>query len=93
MYSERMQILVSPDQRRMLEEEARRTGSSVASLVREAVDARFRQPTREQRMGAAARMAARSAEYVPPDELKGLIDDRFDREYPLLGREQSRSSS
>jgi hypothetical protein len=41
MYSERLQILVTTEQRRTLESEARRRGASVGALVREAIDARF----------------------------------------------------
>src|ERR1700736_293743 len=41
MLNERLQILIRPDQRRRLEAEARRRGTSVAALVREAVDSRF----------------------------------------------------
>lgn len=78
MYSERMQILLSPDQRRRLEDEARLRGSSVASLVREALDARFGGVTRDERIEAARRMTLREAEYLPPEELERLIDSRFD---------------
>lgn len=80
MYSERMQILISPDQRRRLESEAQRTGASMASLVRDAVDARFDSPTREERIEAARRTASRSAELPSPEELKELIASRFDDE-------------
>lgn len=78
MYTERMQILLSPEQRRKLESEARARGASVAALVREAIDARFSAVTSEERRRALERMRARNAEYVPPDELESLIDSRFD---------------
>ncbi len=81
MYSERVQILISPEQRRRLEEEARARGASVASLVREAIDDRFGGVTSEERRQALERMRQRSAEYIPPDELKELIDGRLDDEY------------
>lgn len=41
MFSERLQILLSREQRRRLEAEAKRRRASVGSLVREAIDARF----------------------------------------------------
>ena len=39
--SHRTQVLLDDARHRRLEEEARRTGRSVASLVREAIDARY----------------------------------------------------
>src|SRR4029453_6940003 len=38
MYNERLQILVTPEQRKRWELEARRRGTSVAGLIRDAVD-------------------------------------------------------
>ena len=38
MYSKRLQILVTPEQRRRWELEARRRGTSVAGLIRDSVD-------------------------------------------------------
>jgi predicted DNA-binding protein len=81
MYSERVQILLSPEQRRRLEAEARARGSSVASLVREAIDERFGGVSDEDRRAALERIRARQADFVPPDALKELIDARFDDEY------------
>ena len=90
MYSERFQILLSPEQRKRLEDEARRTGSSISALVREAVDARFGGVTREQRKAAAERIASGTAEFIPPDELEELLDSRYDEEYADLIEKQSR---
>lgn len=39
--SHRTQLLLDDERHRRLEEEARRTGRSIASLVREAIDARY----------------------------------------------------
>ncbi len=78
MYTSRMQILLSPAQRRLLEEEARASGASVASLVREAIDARFARPSAAARLEAAERLVAHEAELVEVDELRELIDARFD---------------
>ena len=41
MLNERLQILVSTEQRRRLEAESKRTQASVASLIRQAIDAQF----------------------------------------------------
>jgi hypothetical protein len=75
MLDERMQILVSPEQRRRLEVEARRRGTSVASLVREAIDARFGSTSPEERVQAVAEIAAMNGTFLEPAELNRLIDD------------------
>jgi predicted LPLAT superfamily acyltransferase len=51
--SHRTQLLLDDERHRRLEEEARRTGRSVASLLREAIDARY-----ELAQQSAARHAA-----------------------------------
>jgi hypothetical protein len=81
MYSERMQIFLSRDQRRRLQAEAHARGTSVGSLVREAIDARFGGVSADDRRAALERMRRRSAEELPPDQLKELIDGRFGEEY------------
>lgn len=76
MYSERLQILISKEQRLRLEAEAQRRQASVASVIRDAVDAELGAVGREQRLealDAIARMKAGPA--MEPDELRRLIDD------------------
>lgn len=81
MYSERMQILISPEQRQRLEVEAADRGISVAAAVRQAIDAQYGVgPTRQERIAAAARICSGRAESIPIDELEELIDSRFDDE-------------
>ena len=88
MLSERLQILVTPEQRRRLEAEARRRGASVGALVREAIDDRYRGPTREERMQAAAEIRAMTAGPAPsPEELRRLIDSQFDDD--VVGRRRA----
>lgn len=87
MYNERLQILISKEQRRLLEREAKRRGASVASVIREAVDERLGGITREDRIGAVERIAAMEPlPFVAPDELNRLIDDahaaEIDRGFP-----------
>jgi hypothetical protein len=87
MYNERLQILISKEQRRLLEREAKRRGASVASVIREAVDDRLGGVTREDRIGAVERIAAMEAlPFMAPDELNRLIDDahaaEIDRGFP-----------
>lgn len=78
MLTERLQILVSPEQRRRLEDEAERRGTSVAGVVREAVDAQLDTVSREDRITAVEEIAAMRAEYLPPDELNRMIEEQYD---------------
>jgi hypothetical protein len=80
MLNERLQILIRPDQRRRLEAEARRRGTSVAALVREAVDSRFGPVTRADRIYALEGIAALKGEFLPPDELNRLSERERDEE-------------
>ncbi|MFV2064649.1 MAG: hypothetical protein ACC726_14235 [Chloroflexota bacterium] len=52
MLNERLQAMVSEDQRHRLEGEARRRGTSVATVVREAIDEHFGVPTQDDRRRA-----------------------------------------
>jgi hypothetical protein len=81
MYTQRLQILVSKEQRRRLEREAKRRGASVASVIREAVDERLGGIAREDRIAAADWIAAIEPQpYVAPDDLKRLIAEAHDAE-------------
>ncbi|HEY6749376.1 MAG TPA: hypothetical protein VI357_27130 [Mycobacteriales bacterium] len=77
---ERLQILVTPEQRRRLTVIAGQRGEAVTSLIREAIDSAF-----PPKVDAAARQAAArrlldrpKVPYLPPEELNALLDDRFD---------------
>ncbi|MBK5220401.1 MAG: hypothetical protein JJE35_11545 [Thermoleophilia bacterium] len=75
MYSERLQILVSKEQRRRLEREAKRRGSSVASVIRDAVEVELGGISRERRLGAVAAISRlHGAPHLPPEELAAEID-------------------
>lgn len=82
MLKERLQILLSSEQRRRLEDEAARRGESVAALIREAVDAHFPAPTREDRLAALARIRAMRGRFVPPDELDALAEEEAAETFP-----------
>ncbi len=73
-------MLVRPDQRRRLEEVAKLTHTSVAGIVREAIDEHVGwKRTREKSLGALERLEALPPiEHLAPDELRGPIDSRFD---------------
>jgi hypothetical protein len=81
MYSERLQILVSKEQRRRLEEAARMRKASVASVIRDAVDAELGRGSRQDRLGAVAAIAAmRGVPDIAPEELGLAIAESHDEE-------------
>lgn len=69
MFSERLQVLIDPEQRRRLEIEAAARGSSVAALIREAIDATFPSTSGERR---AAGQRFLAAEPMPVPEVADL---------------------
>ena len=87
MLRERLQILVSTEQRRRLETEAKRRGTSVASLIREAVDAQFGAVTPADRLQALHAIEEMRGRFLPPDELDRLAEgERDEQAEKLLGR-------
>jgi ribosome maturation protein Sdo1 len=78
---ERLQILVTEEQRRWLEAESKRRGEAVTALVREAIEtARTRRSPRQrlEALNAMQPVWAASGQLVatlPIDELNRLIDD------------------
>jgi len=79
MFSERLQILVTADQRRRLEAEARRRRISIGSLIRDAIDAQVGVATRQRRMRAVAAIRdARSGRYLSPAELDRLAESEHE---------------
>lgn len=73
MLNERLQILVTRDQRRRLEGESRRTGESVGALVRQAIDAQLGVAATEERRRAVAAIGALEGVYLPLEELDALL--------------------
>ena len=85
MLTERLQILVTPEQRRRLQSEARERGASVGGLVREAIDARFGAFSRQARVEAVEEIAAmEGGRSIPPDELNRLFEGGRDEEFERL---------
>lgn len=82
MYTERMQILLTKAQRRALEIEAKTRGVSVASVVREAIEARGAGVPADRRRAALERLMSYRIPYVPIDELNAMIDERYDDVLP-----------
>jgi hypothetical protein len=84
MLSERLQILVSPEQRRRLEEEARAAQTSVARLIRDAIDARYSAPDRGSRLNAVAAIRQMAAPFVPAAELDRLAESERDHDEDVM---------
>jgi hypothetical protein len=83
MLTQRLQILVTPRQKRCLEAEAKTRGESVGELVREAIDARYGETTREERMAAVERMrAGPKIPYISPEEINRAHEEEIEEEYP-----------
>ena len=78
MFSERLQILLTPDQRRRLQQEAKRRNTSITALVREAVDEHFGGVSEEGREQAYLSIVGRRARFVAPDGLDELVEGRFE---------------
>lgn len=77
MYSERLQVLIDKQQRRRLEQAAAERGSSVAVLVREAIDRMYPADAGSKRAAADLLLGA-APMAVPADvrELRRELDDR-----------------
>jgi hypothetical protein len=87
MLSERLQILLSPQQKRRLEMEAEKRGESVGGLVRAAIDASYgTDTTREERLAAVERMREGpvAARFFTPEELTRVHDEESERGYPEI---------
>lgn len=75
MFGERVQILISRDQRRRLKAEAKRRHTSVGAVIREAIDGRVGGAPSEARSRAVAEIRAMSGgRFVPPGELERIVD-------------------
>ena len=75
MYSERLQVLIETEQRLRLEREAAARGTSVATLVREAIDLRFPPTLPRRRDAADAILEAEPMEVPDVEDLRRELDD------------------
>lgn len=82
MLSERLQILVSKDQRRRLELEAQRRGASVGQLVREAVDAHLGSISKPERLEALEGIRAIHGKFLSPRELNRIVEEERESVLP-----------
>ena len=78
MYTERLQILLTKDQRARLEAEARSRRSSVAGVVREAVEAHLGGPSRDARVAAAERIGLMKGRRVSVADMHDLVSQERD---------------
>jgi hypothetical protein len=78
MYSERLQILLTSDQRRRLQQESKRRKTSVTALIREAVDEHFGAEPEGSKEQAYRSIVARRSRFVAPDKLDELMEGRFE---------------
>lgn len=80
MLKQRLQLLVTREQRRRLEAEARRRRTSVGAVIREAIDERLGGAAPEQRVRAVAEIRAMTGgRYLPPEALDRVVDDERER--------------
>jgi hypothetical protein len=82
MYSERLQILVTPEQRKRWDLEARRRGTSVAGLIRDSVDRDLGSPDGADRVSALDAIRAMRGRFLSPDELERLVEEERARARP-----------
>jgi hypothetical protein len=75
MLSERLQIVLSPDQWRRWEAEARRRGISVASLIRDAVDRDLRSVDRPARIEAVGAIGEMRGRFLTIHELDRVVEE------------------
>lgn len=90
MLRERLQILVSTEQRRRLEAEAKRRGTSVASLIREAVDIQFGAVTSADRLQALREIGEMRGRFLSPGELDQLAEAERDQQLDEILGSQAR---
>lgn len=77
MLKERLQILITRDQRRKLEAEASRRRVSVAHLIREAIDLRFNSTTAEEREEALRAIIALNGAMLSAEELNQIVEQAY----------------
>lgn len=79
MLSERLQILLEPAQRALLDRESKRSGRPIGELVREAVEARYGGAPKRRRAAVRAMRAVEPAgPELEPDEIEQLIRAEHD---------------
>jgi hypothetical protein len=75
MFGERLQILVSKEQRKRWEAEAKRRDTSVSGLIREAVDKHLGSADRSDRAEAIAGIRSMRGRFLSPSGLDRLVEE------------------
>jgi hypothetical protein len=75
MFKERLQVLIGVEQRQRLEQEAAVRGTSVATLVREAIDLTFPPAHRRRRDAAESILDAPPMDVPDVVDLRGELDE------------------
>jgi hypothetical protein len=84
MFNERLQLLISPEQRRRLEAEARRRDASIASVIREAIDLHLGTVDRSARLRALEELRAmRGGPFLSPEELNREVAAEREQQFDL----------
>lgn len=87
MLKERLQIMIDAEQRSRLNAEAKRLGTSVGSVVRDAIDDRLGRGGRGERVAAVQAMERRaSGRSLTIAEMDRILDEGRSRRVDPLGR-------
>jgi hypothetical protein len=86
MLTERLQVLISPQQKCRLEAVAQTRGESVGEIVRAAIDTLYGDTSRAERLAAVERMrsAPVATRFFTPEELTRIHEEEIEEEYPKL---------
>ncbi len=93
MLDQRIQLLVSKEQRRRLEARAKESGKSVGQLIRDAIDERYGRVTLEERIRAAHEIThARGGRDLTVEQMNELIGEERLANFPeALRRRQKKA--
>jgi predicted DNA-binding protein len=84
MLNQRLQLMISAEQRRRLEAEAKRRDASVASVIREAVDAHLGTVDRAARLHAVEEIRAmQGGKFLTPEELNREVAAEREQQFDL----------
>lgn len=78
MAKERLQLLIEPRQRAILDRESRRTGRPIGELVREAIDARYGADREAKRRAFEEMKGRRITISLTPEEIERMIQSEHD---------------
>lgn len=91
MFDQRLQLLVSADQRRRLEAKAKETGKSVGRLIREAIDARYGAISRDDRIRAAKEIGEmKGGRFLTVAQMHEIIGEERFANFPEILRRRRR---